>query len=465
MSNDPVVDWLTNWSKFDMPGVNAEGMLARARLWGPELAVASPGLLALARLGGQAVESGAGPLAIAAHSLIAAPFVGTAAWWRQSRPAWRRARKLRVKWEAEGALNKSSLGRKITVRQGVIDAKLKKRRTNWKALEDALDPENGGALEGLRLDRAWGWPYRATITGTDTKTRALRLYYTPLGDPESLPIWFKAADGTKFFIGYGEDGAVLMDLADTPHVALRGATGGGKGVELRTLEVQALLAGWLVGLIDGGNSGEHAAADPAPTFRRPMRATMSKTERYQAAIDFLEEFVVRLSAFRSQIGEELVSRGITESSEWRFWPEDIKAWQRQFLLGIDEMSALLAKGDPELEPYRKKLRSLIGGDTLRNARKFGIHAVLVDQTATLTTSLPHGDIAQAEHVIIFGDMDSTHARSATDRSKLPKLSGGARRLAGFYLRRGSDREVEFRLPLIKEPDLRRAALSVRGAMA
>lgn len=136
-------------------------------------------------------------------------------------------------------------------------------------------------------------------------------------------------------------------------------------------------------------------------------------------------------------------------------------------LGIDEMSTLLAKGEPELEPYRKKLRALIGGDTLRNARKFGIHAVLVDQTATLTTSLPHGDIAQAEHVIVFGDMDEIHGRKATDRRSLPKLSGGARKLAGFYVRRGSTELREIRLPLMKEPDLRKAALFVamRGEAA
>jgi hypothetical protein len=449
VSNDPVVDWLSSFSKFDMPGVNAEGMLARARLWGPELAVASPGLLALARLGGQAVESGAGPLAITAHALVAVPFVGVAAWWRRSRPAWRRARRLRVQWEAESTLSKSSLG-KITVRQGIVEAKCKKRRTNWDALEAALDPQSGGALEGLRLDRSWGWPARASFDATgpnSTKHRVVKLHYLPLGDPESLPIWERPADGTRYFIGYDQDGPAFLDLADTPHVAIRGATSGGKGVELRTFIAQGLRAGSLVLVIDGGNSAEHAVGDAAPTYWRPMRATMSKTERYQAAIDALE-VLVRVEAFRTQIGELLVTNEITDSSEWRFWPDDLKAWQPQILFACDEMTTLLAKGD-----------------LLRNARKFGINVVLVDQTATLSTSLAHGDVVQAEHVIVFGDMDSIHARQATDHSKLPKLSGGARRLAGFYVRRGTTEVREIRVPLMKEPDLRRAALSVRRAMA
>lgn len=242
------------------------------------------------------------------------------AWWLDFKPgmARRRRRKLRYRWERT-AVGRVTRLKRIKVGQGVItaDCSIQKRaeKTNWSEIEAAFDPDNGHFLRGLDVDRAWRAPIRAAFTNAGynnpSRTRGIKLNFLALGDPFNLPVWDQPADGTRFFFGYDEDGPVFVDLAETPHVAIRGATGGGKGVLLRTFFGQALGAHWLIALIDGGNSPEHAAGDPAATYLRPMRSTMSKPQRYQAAISLLES-LVRLSALRSQIGELLLSEGVVE---------------------------------------------------------------------------------------------------------------------------------------------------------
>lgn len=463
---------------FDLPLPNFELGAAWVRWQGPELAVGVPAALAAFAVlaPDDPADAAAWPSRYAWFVAIAVVtiLVGTVyAWerhkWRQAR----RRRKVRVQWERDPGTRKASLS-KIEMGQGVITADCKIKGGSWDKLVAALDPDSGESLRALHIDREWGAPIRATITTAGcrnpTKKRNLTLHYLPLGDPFHLPFYEEPADGPRFFIGWShatsadDDGKVWIDLDAMPHVAVRGASGTGKGFLIRLLTIQALRAGYLVLLLDGGNSGEHAVGD-CGTLWRPMRPGMSIKDRLQAAIDSLEA-VMDIIAIRARIGEELSSRGLAQSSRWIDFPDDIKAWQPRLCIVVDETSSLLAKGDPALEPLRRKLRALLGAEVLRGGRKAGVHILpMADQTATLTTSLPHGDTIQAEHVIVLGNMDQSHARGATDLPSLPKLPDGVEKLAGFYVRRGNPNVRELRIPPNGERQLLAAARWVSGVAA
>lgn len=471
---DPLAEWLT----FpDVPHINVEAWTAFARWQWPELAVGVPtGLIALSVLAPDDPTSAAAwpsPMAWLLAVLTLSLLVGIVyAWerhkWRQAR----RCRKLRWAWETTEGTAKASLS-KIHVGQGVVTADVKIKKDTWNNLEAALANDGSGeALRGLYIDRAWGCANKATFTTAGyrnaQKKRGITLHFLPLGDPFSLPRYQEPADGAKMFVGWsyakhaGDDGRVFIDLDDAPHVAVRGASGTGKGFFIRVMSIQALRAGWLVLVLDGGGSAEHAAGD-CPTYWRPQKTNMLPAERLQAAIDALEQ-VMAIVRLRNQIGEKLVELGLARSSRWVDFPDDIKAWQPRIGIVVDESSALLAKGDPALEGLRKKLRALLGSDVLRGGRKTGVHIIpLADQTSTLTTSLPHGDVAQAEHVIVLGNMDKTHARGATDLPELPRLPDGIKKLAGWSVMRGDPNVRELRLSPVTELELRKAADWVMAA--
>jgi hypothetical protein len=72
-------------------------------------------------------------------------------------------------------------------------------------------------------------------------------------------------------------------------------------------------------------------------------------------------------------------------------------------------------------------------------------------------------MVQAEHVIVLGNMDKTHARGATDLPELPRLPDGVEKLAGFYVKRGNPNVREMRLPPNGELQLKAAADWVMAA--
>jgi len=461
-----------------IPGINLERWTAFARWQYPELVVGVPaGLAAFAALAPDdptSAEAWPSPLAWGVAVVTVSILVAIVyAWERQKRRQQRRGRKLRWSWECTPGTRDASLS-KIKVGQGVMsaDVKLQGHALTWDQLSSNLTANSGPALRGLYIDKDWGCANKATFHTTGyrspQKKRGIVLHFLPLGDPFSLPFYEEAARGSKMFVGWSfaksaeDDGKLWVDLDDMPHIAVRGASGTGKGFLIRLLTIQALRAGWLVLLLDGGNSGEHAAGD-CPTLWRPMRPGMSIEQRLEAAIESLEA-VMSIIATRAQIGELLVKHNVATSSRWCDFPDDIKAWQPRIGIVVDESSSLLAKGAPELESLRKRLRALLGAEVLRGGRKSGIHILpIADQTATLTTSLPHGDMVQAEHVIVLGNMDSTHARGATDLPSLPRLPDGIERLAGFYVKRGNPNVRELRLPPNGEPQLRNAAEWVMAA--
>jgi len=468
------------WLDFQgLPGVNLERWTAFARWQYPELAVGVPaGLIAFSALAPDDPTSTAAwpsPLAWGVAVVTVSILVAIVyAWERQKRRRQRRARKMRWSWECTPGTRDASLS-KVKVGQGVMtaDVKLQGHQLSWDQLESNLTPGSGTALRGIYIDKDWGCANKASFTTlgyrSPEKKRGIILHFLPLGDPFSLPFYEEPADGARMMVGWShamsddDDGKLWIDLDDSPHVAVRGQSGTGKGFLIRLLTIQALRAGWLVLLLDGGLSGEHAAGD-CPTYWRPQQLNMKPADALQAAIDALEA-VMAIVRLRNQIGAELSARGLAKSSRWCDFPDDLKAWQPRIGIVVDESSALLAKGNPELEPLRKKLRALLGQDVLRGGRKTGIHILpLADQSATLTTSLAHGDVAQAEHVIVLGNMDKTHARGATDLPSLPHLPDGIVKLAGFKLVRGDPRSVrELRLPPNGEPQLRNAAEWVMAA--
>lgn len=384
--------------------------------------------------------------------------------WRKDK---RLGRKLRWKWEQTPDTAPASL-KTIELNKGTAHVKVNLRKANWHKLSDALDTEDGTALRGLRLDKSWGYPNFATWqipANNSAKWRWLDLHYMPLGDPWSLPPWTKPANGSKVMIGYTTKGELWIDLDEIPHIAVRGGTGTGKGFFIRLLACEALRAGWLVLVLDGGMSGEHAAGDISPSYWRPMLVDMSEQQRIQAAIDALDE-VIGITQMRASAGEILAREGIIADSRWTSFPAELKrAWPRIGIIA-DESTALLAPtGDRQVDRLRVILRSRLGSGVLRTGRKVGVHLLpLSDQTSTYTTALARGDTVQAEHVVILGNLDKGNIQAATDLQKLPKISGGVEKLAGFYLRRGNPNSVrEIRIPPNSEKDLRNAALYTTGA--
>jgi hypothetical protein len=231
---------------------------------------------------------------------------------------------------------------------------------------------------------------------------------------------------------------VFFDLGNGPHVRLVGGTGSAKGYVIRSLEVQALRAGWLGITLDGGNSSEHAGLDAAPTWLRPMRAQMTLPRRLGAALVHVK-MLKALADARTTICEAFDAR------RWEDLPRDVLAWLPKIAMPVDEVTAMLAESkDKGLDALRKALATALDNDGLRNGRKFGIHLLpLADQFA-YSAVFSKGAQQQAERWVVLGNLAPEHVRQVTGLAKLPPVPDAPR--CGHTGRFGNPFTVELRIP-------------------
>lgn len=458
------------WEPFwvGIPAINTERWVAWVWWNWPELLVGLPASFAAFSVYAPP-EGEPWPEPVVGVSLAAFVVLLVLAMWLIELRKWRTARRRRKmgwRWESNKPTAAASI-RKVQVHQGTVTGRVNLRDADWNEMTTAFDLEGGKALRGLKLDRAWGYPNLATWhlpANNAAKFRDIELHYVPLGDPWSLPAWKQPAHGAKVFVGHTTKGDLWIDLDEIPHVAVRGGTGSGKGFFIRLLTCQALRAGWLVLLLDGGMSAEHAPGDVSPAYWRPMKVGMSEAERLIAGIEALG-VVIGIVQMRAQIGERLAASGDAPDSRWPSFPDEIKLWQPRIGVVVDESTALLAdSGEAEVDRLRKILRARLGSGVLRTGRKVGVHTLpLSDQTSTYSSALARGDTVQAEQIIILGNLDRGNVQAATDLKSLPRISGDMEKLSGFHLRRGNPNSVvEIRVPPNKESDLRDAALYTTG---
>jgi uncharacterized membrane protein len=360
---------------------------------------------------------------------------------------WRMARRLRWKWEKAARQDLKSVPRlrRIRVHGGVADALIITRSGNWDAIRSALDLDSGEMLAKLRLNRRMGSPFRATIIASGhrnpARTQSLRLYYVPLGLPDTFPPYEKPADGAKLFVGHTVDGPLMVDLEEAPHVQIVGDTGTGKGQEISVFEGQVLRAGWLLVVIDGGASPEYAVLDPAPTVLRPMRIEQTKEERLQAAITAVA-LINAMGEARSAISEAF---GVGRPADL---PADVLAWLPRIGIVVDETTKLLSPSksakNKALNELRAELAAVLDTDVLRNGRKFRTHVLpLADQFA-YSVVFSRGTQRQASHVIVLGNLGSDQVRQVTGLPELPPVPEVPR--CGHYVRFGNPRIHEKRMP-------------------
>jgi hypothetical protein len=372
---------------------------------------------------------------------------------------WRRRRMLRWRWESS-TLGRGSRLRRIRIGDGVASATCSIRDGNWDGLKDRLDPDKGSGLRELRLDgKAWGSPIRAQFSKAGyrnpARSQRITLYFRPLPDAWTLPIYEEAALGSKLMMCYTADGQHFVDIDDSPHIEIVGPSGTGKGFALRTLEIQALRAGMLVMLIDGGKSPEHAALDGAATALRPIRYGMTSEQKLEASIAALEK-VVTLAELRDQLCE------LFKVSRWVDLPAPVKAWQPRVMVFVDEVTALLAPSkQKDLDNLRGEIRRLLDVEGMRNGRKFGIHVAICDQFA-YSGVFSKAAAMQAETRIVLGNLAPEHVKQATGLAGLPSVPEGMK-LAGHVVAFGRPDSVrEMRVPPNGVDELARAVAYVRG---
>jgi hypothetical protein len=448
-------------------------VIAWLRLWAPQLTVAG---LAVLLVPGRLRATPTVPVdagwdawsqglvwpsgeTIAAHLAVVAVvfFLVTVADFTVGR-RWRRARTLRWRWERSAATRDAAL-RRIRMGNGTATATVSIRSGDWEKLTAALDLNRGQALRTLRLDRAWGSPVRAHLSTVGyrnpARSRKLRLNYLPLGDPWKLPTYEQPAQGAKLMVGYSYDGPLFVDLEIVPHTRVVGPTGSGKGFFIRLLEVQALRAGWLGIVLDGGNSPEHAFIDGAATFQRPMRAGMTPAERLSAALAALET-VRRVINLRSSLCE------LFGESRWADLPADVRRWQPRVVLIVDEVTALLANSkDEHLDRLRAQLRGALDSDVLRTGRKFGVNVLPLSDQFAYSGVIPKAASWQAEGVVVLGNLAPEHIKQATGLAGLPPVPDDLG-LCGHFVRVGNPNPKELRVPPNDQRTLQRAVAFVRG---
>lgn len=380
---------------------------------------------------------------------------------------WRRRRMLRWRWEAS-PLGRGSRLRRIRLGDGTASGTVSIRDGNWDGLKERLDVDKGNGLRDLNLsgrlirDRQWGSPIRAQFSAkgyrNPARSQRITLYFRPLPDAWTMPTYEQPAQGSKLMTCYTADGDHFVDLDDSPHIEIIGPSGTGKGYALRVVEGQALTAGMLVMLIDGGKSPEHAVLDGARTALRPLRYGMSAEGKLEAAIEALEK-VVALAELRDQLCE-LFGR-----SRWVDLPAAVKAWQPRVMVFVDEVTALLAPSKQKTEDnLRAEIRRLLDVEGMRNGRKFGIHVVICDQFA-YSGVFSKAAAMQAETRIILGNLAPEHVKQATGLANLPAVPEGAK-LAGHVVAFGRPDSVrEMRVPPNGVDCLERAVKWVRGEAA
>jgi hypothetical protein len=143
---------------------------------------------------------------------------------------WRSAR-LRHRWEKSDLGRGSRLKRIKVHERGFVTCTVTMRSGNWDGLRSALDLEGGKALRELRLDKAWGEPFRFKLSDhghrNPHRSRTLSLYYRRLPNSwKGLKPYVEPFRYPHLAIGEGYEGTVHADMRVTPHLVVVGADGG-----------------------------------------------------------------------------------------------------------------------------------------------------------------------------------------------------------------------------------------------
>jgi hypothetical protein len=386
----------------------------------PYLAGITPGLAGAAAAGKP----------LAALPLCAAG-VGAAVYsehrWGMDR--WRSAR-LRHRWE------KSELGRGSRIKgvdvheRGFITCTVTMRTDDWDGLRSKLHPEGGKRLRDLRLDGAWGEPFRFKLSdhghGSPTRSRTLSLYYRRLPNSwKGLKPYVEPFRYPYLAIGEGYEGTVHADMRVTPHLVVVGVTRSGKGVLLKSIECQAIRGGCIGATIDGGASPEHGPLHDCPTWRAPMSdMTLDLAGRLRAAIACVADFHTE-ALNRERLCQE------HNVDTYQQLPEAVKRKHPVAFLLADELTTLLAPtGEKHLDELRKTLAVKIDTEALRNGGKFGIIVVLADQMF-YSGALSKGATQQARGRIILGNFASEHEKQMAGFTGLPRIT--EENLAGHWV--------------------------------
>lgn len=378
------------------------------------------------------------------------------------RDRWRAAR-LRHRWE-KSDLGRGSRLKRINVHpRGFVTSTVKMRDGNWNGLRSNLDLEGGKMLRELRLDKAWGEPFRFKLSDhghrNPHRSRTLSLYYRRL--PNS---WTGLKPATKPFrypyltIGEGYEGAVRADLRQTPHIVAVGVTRSGKGVFLKGVECQAIRGGCVGVTIDGGASPEHGPLHDCPTWRAPMSdMTLDLAGRFQASIDAIAG-IHREALIRERLCQEA---GV---DAWDLLPADVKRKHPPIFLLADELTTMLAAtGEKELDALRMRLAVKLDTEALRNGGKFGIFVVLVDQMF-YSGVLSKGATQQARGRVILGNFASEHEKQMAGFTGLPTIT--EENLAGHWVIANDPTSLEeIRVYPNTRADLVAAVAYARGEVA
>lgn len=177
-------------------------------------------------------------------------------------------------------------------------------------------------------------------------------------------------------LGIGEDGPVLWDLDETPHMLLAGDTGKGKSILLNSVAAWALRTGKLVKPHDGKYAGSFRHLDGRPgvldledegadEVARGVRHLYEEMERRYAVI--------------------LAARMLPEGSPSPEPPPPVIAW-------VDEFTSVgLELSQSNRKEYFKRLTLL-----LQKGREAGIHLVLAAQRPDVDLMGEYGGAARTQ---------------------------------------------------------------------
>lgn len=304
-----------------------------------------------------------------------------AAWWWRLSPAerWRRAVDLEAaRWQQ--AMRKANLSpanrlTRVTLNAGNVHAVLATTSSlaqpRWE-LHETLNRLAPVIAANYPRHPQLGYPEHIRFTPADeNRSRRVKVSVIRrvLATPPPLDL-VGPARPNALYLGESHRGQLWWDLRDDAHALVAAPTRLGKGVLVRMMATQALLAGWRVVVLDGTGSSEWAACAGHPGF--VWQRADEPRAWYRWALEVVDDLAGHMRQRNGRVGE-------AGFDNWQHAHDAGTLIGPRVLVVIDETTATL--GLSKDHPCAKQAQQLAAHiDTVARAwAKAGGHVIVVDQ--------------------------------------------------------------------------------------
>lgn len=345
-------------------------------------------------------------------------------WWLSPREKWRRAVDLEAgRWQQ--AMRKSKLSpanrlTRITLNAGNVHAVLAATSSLAEPRYELHETMNRLApVIAARYPRhpQLGHVEHIRFTPADeNRSRRVKvsIIRQVLRTPPPLTL-VGPAHPNALYLGESHRGPLWWDLRDDAHALVAAPTRLGKGVLVRMMATQALLAGWRVVVLDGTGSSEWAACAAHPGFVW-QRADEPRVW-YRWALEVVEDLAGHMRERNGRVGD-------AGFDNWQHAHDAGVAIGPRVLLVLDETTATL--GLSKDHPAAKQAQQLAAHiDTAARAwAKAGGHVIVVDQAPYQgITGLSQPTRNQLGRYVGIGSLSNTQQTMIGGTQDWPHVTG------------------------------------------